>query len=263
MIALVAFALAAASCSSGPAASDFYGTALTNPDAAPDFSLTDQLGRPVSLHGMRGYAVALTFLYTHCPDVCPIVTSQLRDVQAALGDDAASVRFVAVSVDPERDTPDAAREYLERWGLSDGWSFAVGDRDALSAVWASYYVEPYAQMAAADAGEASAAPADTAAVEPVKPSGALDALSAQIAERFTVIHGAPVFLIDRAGVRRVVFTPPLEPMRWRRISGCCWSRGIRRGGAKGRGGRIRCVIEEAYRDNHRAGGDGAVLRVWG
>ena len=203
----VAFALAAASCGSEPAASDFYGTALTNPDAAPDFSLTDQLGQPVSLSDMRGYAVALTFLYTHCPDVCPIVTSQLRDVQIALGDDAASVRFLAVSVDPERDTPDAAREYLERWGLSDGWHFAVGDRDALSAVWANYYVEPYAETAANDSGEsAGATPSPT-----VVPSGALDALSAQIAERFTVMHGAPVFLIDGAGMRRVVFTPPLTP----------------------------------------------------
>ena len=197
---------------SNAGASDFYGTALTSPDAAPDFSLTDQLGQPVSLSDMRGYAVALTFLYTHCPDVCPIVTSQLRDVQIALGEDAARVRFVAVSVDPERDTPDAARKYLERWGLSDGWSFAVGDLESLSAVWASYYVEPYAETAAADKGEP--ADAGTPVATPIaaaNPSGALDALSAQIAERFTVMHGAPVFLIDGAGTRRVVFTPPLPP----------------------------------------------------
>ncbi|MDE0331501.1 MAG: SCO family protein, partial [Nitrospinae bacterium] len=191
-------------------AADFYGTALTTPDAAPDFSLTDQLGRPVSLHDMRGNVVALTFLYTHCPDVCPIVTSQLRDVQATLGDDSASVRFVAVSVDPERDTQQAAREYLGRWRLDNGWRFAVGEREALSEVWASYYVEPYAEVAATDVGGPGAAAKDTA-VATVEPSGALDALSAQIAERFTVIHGAPVFLIDRAGMRRVVFTPPLEP----------------------------------------------------
>lgn len=200
-------------CASERDAEDFYGTALTNPDAAPDFSLTDQLGRSVSLHDMRGNVVALTFLYTHCPDVCPIVTSQLRDVQAALGDDSASVRFVAVSVDPERDTQQAAREYLGRWRLDSGWRFAVGEREALSEVWANYYVEPYAEAAPADVGDAGAAEKDTAVatVEPAKPSGALDALSAQIAERFTVIHGAPVFLIDRAGMRRVVVTPPLEP----------------------------------------------------
>ena len=182
---------------SGPGASDFYGTALTSPDAAPDFSLTDQTGQPISLSDMRGNVVALTFLYTHCPDVCPIVTSQLRDVQVALGDDAARVRFVAVSVDPERDTPDAAREYLDRWGLSEGWHFAVGDREALSAVWASYYVDPYAEVAAADAGASIGTPVAPTAT--VQPSGALDALSAQIAERFTVMHGAPVFLIDGEG----------------------------------------------------------------
>lgn len=207
---LIAIIILACACASGRDAADFYGTALTNPDAAPDFSLTDQLGRPVSLHDMRGNVVALTFLYTHCPDVCPIVTSQLRDVQAALGDDSASVRFVAVSVDPERDTQQAAREYLGRWRLDSGWRFAVGEREALSEVWANYYVEPFAETASADVGGQGAASVD-AAVATVEPSGALDALSAQIAERFTVIHGAPVFLIDRAGVRRVVVTPPLEP----------------------------------------------------
>ena len=207
---LIAILILLCACASEWDAADFYGTALTNPDAAPDFSLTDQLGRPVSLHDLRGNVVALTFLYTHCPDVCPIVTSQLRDVQAALGDDSASVRFVAVSVDPERDTQQTAREYLGRWRLDDGWRFAVGEREALSEVWASYYVEPFAEAASADVGGPEAAQVDTA-VATVEPSGALDALSAQIAERFTVIHGAPVFLIDRAGVRRVVFTPPLEP----------------------------------------------------
>ena len=214
MAATLFFILILSACASesasGSGASGFYGTALTNPDAAPDFSLTDQTGQPVSLSDMRGYAVALTFLYTHCPDVCPIVTSQLRDVQIALGEDAASVRFVAVSVDPERDTPDAAREYLERWGLSDGWRFAVGDREALSAVWENYYVQPYADVAAADAGE-SAGAATVAPTATTEPSGALDALSAQIAERYTVMHGAPVFLIDGDGIRRAVVTPPLTP----------------------------------------------------
>ena len=187
-----------AGCSSGPEETPFNGTALSDPDTAPAIDLANHLGQPVSLADFRERVVALTFLYTNCPDVCPIVTSQLRDARADLGEDAGSVAFVAVSVDPERDTPEAAREYLERWELEDDWQYLVGDRDALAPIWKSYYVDPFAE------GQRESAPAP-------EPSGAMDALGEAIANRYMVVHSAPVFLIDREGRRRVVFTPPFEP----------------------------------------------------
>ena len=187
----------------GVSEDSFNGTILKNAEMAPDFTLTNQFGESVGLDRFRGRVVALTFLYTNCPDVCPIVTTQLRETGERLGADGDEVQFVAVSVDPERDTVESAREYLNKWNLLDGWQFLVGDRLALEETWRDYYVSPSVNdHDPLESGEASTA---------VKPRGAIDSLSAQILERYLVVHSTPVFLIDESGRRRVVFTPPLKP----------------------------------------------------
>ncbi len=68
---------------------------------APGFALTDQHGEQVTLADQRGKVTALTFLYTHCPDVCPLTAAQLRLVDEQLGADADHVALLAISVDPE------------------------------------------------------------------------------------------------------------------------------------------------------------------
>ena len=63
--------------------------------------LTDgNSGDAVTLSALRGSVVAMAFLYTRCPDVCPLTAAQFRAAQQQLGADASRVRFVAVSVDP-------------------------------------------------------------------------------------------------------------------------------------------------------------------
>ena len=59
----------------------------------------------MNLAGYRGKAVFVTFLYTHCPDVCPLIASQLHNALSRLGSKAGQVQLVAVSVDPRGDTP--------------------------------------------------------------------------------------------------------------------------------------------------------------
>src|SRR5439155_7968242 len=72
---------------------------------APPFTLTSQDGVPVALADLRGKVVALTFIYTACPDVCPTLTQKMVDVQDALGADfGTKIAFVSISLDPERDT---------------------------------------------------------------------------------------------------------------------------------------------------------------
>jgi protein SCO1/2 len=106
---------------------------------APDFTLTDGVtGRAVTLSAQRGQVVALTFLYTSCPDVCPLTASRFRAAQDELGADAARVTFVAVSVDPDRDTPQAVRDFSAAHGLASNWYYLVGGRAQLSPVWAAY-----------------------------------------------------------------------------------------------------------------------------
>ena len=201
VLATLVATLLLTACGSAISEDDFNGTVLTNPDPAPKFELVNQFDRPVTLDDFADRVVVLTFLYTNCPDVCPIVTTQLRNTQDALGPDAGGVAFIAVSTDPERDTSNAAHEYLAKWGLLDRWDYLVGDRGRLEPVWKEYFIDPVID------------PRDPLASGSPTPQarGALDALGSEIMERYLVIHSAPVFLIDREGIRRVVFTPPLEP----------------------------------------------------
>src|SRR2546421_1938569 len=114
------------------------GTELGATDA-PDFTLTDGVsGRAVSLSSQRGQVVALTFLYTTCPDVCPLTATRFKAAQADLGGDANRVTFVAVSVDPDRDTPKAVQDFSAAHGLASNWFYLIGGRAQLSPVWASY-----------------------------------------------------------------------------------------------------------------------------
>jgi protein SCO1/2 len=78
----------------------------------PDFTLTDQDGRPFTLQNFRGRWTVLSFGYTHCPDFCPITLANFTLVKRALGEQADEVAFMFVSVDGARDTPAVMRSYL-------------------------------------------------------------------------------------------------------------------------------------------------------
>ena len=90
-----------------PAKKTFSGGELTPPKQAPPLALRDADGRAVSLAAQRGKLVLVTFLYTHCPDVCPLIASNLNAAVRALGAKRSDVRVLAVSVDPKGDTPGA------------------------------------------------------------------------------------------------------------------------------------------------------------
>jgi protein SCO1 len=104
--------------------------------AAPDFTLTSQDGTPATLRELRGKVVAVTFIYTSCPDVCPMLTDKMARVQDELGADFGSkVAFLSISVDPEHDTPAVLKEYAEALGAKrEGWSFLTGTPAAVREV---------------------------------------------------------------------------------------------------------------------------------
>ena len=104
--------------------------------AAPDFALTSQDGAEVTLGAFRGKVVAVTFIYTSCPDVCPMLTDKMARVQDELGADFGSkIAFLSISVDPEHDTPAVLKEYAEALGADlAGWSFLTGTPAAVREV---------------------------------------------------------------------------------------------------------------------------------
>jgi protein SCO1/2 len=102
---------------------------------APEFTLTDQTGRPFSSSHLAGKVVVANFVFTTCTDICPLLTATMAQVRdqlkqaKLLGEKVAIVSF---SVDPEHDTPDALRVYGERFGaVPTEWRFLTGDRQAI------------------------------------------------------------------------------------------------------------------------------------
>lgn len=109
-------------------------------DRAPDFKLNDSRGTPVALSDYRGKVVVLAFLYTNCPDECPLTAAKLRTVANQLGDSMNQVAYVAISVDPENDTPVAVQEFLQAHMLDGQMRYLIGTQAQLEPVWAAYYV---------------------------------------------------------------------------------------------------------------------------
>jgi protein SCO1/2 len=109
---------------------------------APPFTLTSQDGKPVSLASLRGKVVAVTFIYTACPDICPMLTQKMVDVQDELGAEfGAKIAFVSISLDPEHDTPAVLKDYAQFWGAKlDAWSFLTGALEAVRDVTRRYGV---------------------------------------------------------------------------------------------------------------------------
>jgi len=128
-------ALLLASC----AAPALVGTEIT-PTAAPDFTLTDGIsGKPITLSSQQGTVIVLSFLYTHCLDVCPLTAERFRMAQLLLtADERDHTLFVAVSVDPRQDTPDAVQSFARDHGLAKGFVFLVGGAAQLQPVWSAY-----------------------------------------------------------------------------------------------------------------------------
>jgi len=119
----------------------FAGAELSPPKTAPPIALHDANGTPVTLAAQRGRYVLVTFIYTHCPDVCPLITQNLNAALRAIGPSARKrVRVLAVSVDPAGDTPRAVKAYAREKHLLPQFEYLIGTRAELRRVWKAWHV---------------------------------------------------------------------------------------------------------------------------
>ncbi|MEA2350286.1 MAG: hypothetical protein QOG86_1227 [Thermoleophilaceae bacterium] len=116
----------------------FEGAVADPPKPAPPLQLSDSTGKPFDLASERGNAVLVTFLYVHCPDVCPLITGNLHTAVQQLGPKANKLKIVAVSTDPKGDTPKAVKKFLAAHQVQGEMRYLVGSKSKLASVWKSW-----------------------------------------------------------------------------------------------------------------------------
>jgi protein SCO1/2 len=138
-LTIVVVGSALTACGGGSSAAtkpaDLAGGTITPRQSAPAIALRDYKGKPVTLAEQRGKVVLLTFLYTHCPDVCPLIAGNLRVVQNELKDKAKDVVMLAVSTDPRGDTPGNVAKFLRIHRMAGRMDYLIGSPAQLRPVW--------------------------------------------------------------------------------------------------------------------------------
>ncbi|HEY0234534.1 MAG TPA: SCO family protein [Afipia sp.] len=115
----------------------FRGASPTASVGGP-FRLTDQAGQVITEKNLQGRPTLIFFGFTHCPDVCPTSLFEMSEVLRAMGTDASRVNAYFISVDPERDTPEAMKNYLS--SFDPNLKGLTGSPDAVASVLSAYRV---------------------------------------------------------------------------------------------------------------------------
>ena len=117
---------------------DYAGAVATPPKKAPPLKLEDSTGEKFDISEQRGKVVLLTWLYVNCPDICPLIVSNLKTAQTKLGAKGKELVIVAVSTDPERDTPKAVNKFIGSRGMKGRMQYLVGDKNELGSTWENW-----------------------------------------------------------------------------------------------------------------------------
>ncbi|HIF91498.1 MAG TPA: SCO family protein [Candidatus Poseidoniales archaeon] len=124
--------------SSVPTASAYKGYVL-NRTAIDDFTLIDQHSENRSLYALQGDLLVVSFIFTRCDSVCPVITQNLNSVQQGLSADIADdVGFVSITVDPAYDTPERLLDYSQLHGID--WPLLSGTEEELQVIWDTFGV---------------------------------------------------------------------------------------------------------------------------
>jgi protein SCO1 len=163
----------------------FFGTLALPAKAAPPIHLRNYLGQPVTLSAYRGKAVLVTFLYTNCPDICPLITSNLRVALDMLGSRSSETQIIAISVDPRGDTPAAVGRFLRAHGMVGRMQYLIGSAGELARAWAAWSVG-----SKREAGQPGLV-AHSALIYGVSASGRLTTIYPATFEPGQIVHDVP------------------------------------------------------------------------
>jgi len=119
--------------------SPFRGGTLPAGVHAPEFTLSDQSGKRVSMAEYRGKPVVVTYTYTHCKETCPLQAQMIRGALDDLGHD---IPALAISVDPFGDSRASARAFLAKQKMTGRMRYVLGTRRQLQPVWRGFAIQP-------------------------------------------------------------------------------------------------------------------------
>ena len=169
----------------------FRGKVIEPRTIAPAFTFTNQHRQTVQLADYRGKVVVIYFGFTYCPDACPKTLGTWKSVYNTLGAEADQVRFVFISIDPKRDTPERMKEFLG--GFNPNFVGLTGTMDAIDDAALSYLVFKYADDEEAYTSGHQHTNSNLPELTP---------------NTYTIYHSSLTYVIDRAGKIALVF--PLE-----------------------------------------------------
>lgn len=137
---------------------------------APPLALLDQTGRAFDAARVKGKVWVANFMFTSCPDVCPLLTSKMRSLQLRFGNHRKDIAFVSISVDPDHDTPEVLATFAKEHEADLGnWSFLTGPSEQVRSV----VMEGFKQ--------------------------AMEEVPATDSEPRNILHGTHITLIDKRG----------------------------------------------------------------
>ena len=132
-----------AACKPAPKAEAFKAIDITGAEYANDFELADTEGKLRHIADFKGKVTVVFFGFTQCPDVCPTTMLELAGARKALGADGDRVQGIFVTIDPERDTPQVLKAYVDNFGA--GFVALRGDAEQTKAV-AKHFKVFYAKV---------------------------------------------------------------------------------------------------------------------
>lgn len=120
--------------------SPFLGGQVLPLQPAPEIGLNTVDDTPVKMADLRGKIVLVTFVYAHCPDICPLIVDAMKAAKLSLGKQGEDIVMVAVSVDPKGDTQAAVNGFLAAHQMKGSLKYVIGTRTELEPIWRSWGV---------------------------------------------------------------------------------------------------------------------------
>jgi protein SCO1/2 len=162
---------------------DAKGTLLKTQQSR-DFSVYDHSGRHVDSTSFDSVSI-LTFLFSNCTNVCPIVVSNIKQ-SLNTNSKYEKIPVIIISVDPEHDSDESVQKYMDKWELDNNWYYITGSESTLQTIWKDYYINPQAIR-----GQKS--------------------ITQALKMRNKIAHTSPVFILNREGAAVLVHTNPINP----------------------------------------------------